>query len=68
MDTRTIEPGAWYRLADTYSTKKKRGLVPIGKTWLFEQIAEGRLPTRKIGQRATVVAGADLIKLLGGAQ
>jgi len=68
METRTIESGAWYRLADTYSTPQRRGLVPVGKTWLYEQIAAGRLQTRKIGQRATVVAGADLIKLLGGAQ
>ncbi|MDE2254176.1 MAG: DNA-binding protein [Betaproteobacteria bacterium] len=55
-------------MADTYSTPQRRGLVPVGKTWLFEQISAGRLKTRKIGQRATVVAGADLIKLLGGAQ
>lgn len=67
METRTIEPGAWYRLAETYSTKRRRGLAPVGKTWLYDQIAAGRLKTRKIGQRATVVAGADLLKLLGGA-
>ena len=67
MDNQTIEPGAWYRLAHTYTTPKRRGLIPAGKTWLFEQIAAGRLQTRKIGPRATVVSGADLIKLLEGA-
>ncbi|CQR33893.1 conserved hypothetical protein [Thiomonas arsenitoxydans] len=65
---RTIEPGAWYRLAETFSTPTRRGLVPVGKTWLYQQIASGRLASRKIGTRATVVSGSDLIKLFGDDQ
>ena len=65
---RTIEPGAWYRLAETFSTPARRGLVPVGKTWLYEQISAGRLATRKIGGRATVVSGTDLLRLFGGAE
>jgi hypothetical protein len=42
--------------------------VPVGKTWLYQQIASGRLASRKIGTRATVVSGSDLIKLFGDDQ
>lgn len=65
MENRSIEPGAWYRLAETYSTPKRRGCLPVGRSWLYEQIAAGRLKTRKIGPRATVVAGSDLLRLIG---
>lgn len=67
METRSIEAGAWYRIGEVYSNRERRGLVPVSRTWLYEQIAAGRLKTRKIGQRATVVAGADLLELLGEA-
>lgn len=60
-----IEPEAWYRVSQIYSTPTRRGIVPVGKTWLFEQIAIGRLKTRKIGKRATVVAGSDILEFLG---
>lgn len=67
METRSIEAGAWYRIAEVCNKRDRRGLVPVSRSWLYEQIAAGRLKTRKIGQRATVVAGADLLKLFGEA-
>ena len=67
METRSIEPGAFYRVAEICNKRDRRGLVPVSRTWLYEQISAGRLKTRKIGQRATVVAGSDLLELLGEA-
>ncbi len=66
-ETRSIEAGAWYRVSEVCNKGGRRGLVPVSRSWLYEQIALGRLKTRKIGQRATVVAGSDLLALLGEA-
>ena len=68
METRAIEPNAWYRLSTLYNVPGRKGLLDVGRTWVFDQIAAGRLKTRKIGPRATVVAGSDLLTLLGGQQ
>lgn len=66
MDTQTrkIEPGAVYRLVETYRTPKRAGLTPFAQTWVKDRVRSGKLPVRKLG-RATLVRGEDLLKLLG---
>ena len=69
LNTRTVEAGAVYRATEVYSTPQRRGLMPFAKTRFYELVASGHLPTVKIGGgRATLVRGADLIKLFEGAQ
>lgn len=65
LTSRTVEAGAVYRAAEVYSTPQRRGLMPFAKTRFYELVASGHLPTLKIGGgRATMVRGADLLKLL----
>ncbi|WP_018913658.1 hypothetical protein [Thiomonas sp. FB-6] len=69
LKTRAVEAGAVYRAAEIYSTPQRRGLMPFAKTRFYELVASGQLPTIKIrGGRATMVRGADLLKLLEVAQ
>lgn len=68
LTSRAVEAGAVYRAAEVYSTPQRRGLLPFAKTRFYELVASGQLPTMKIGGgRATLVRGADLLKLFGEA-
>ena len=65
LKSRAVEAAAVYRAAEVYSTPERRGLMPFAKTRFYELVASGQLPTIKIrGGRATLVRGADLLKLL----
>ena len=69
LNSRAVEAAAVYRAAEVYSTPQRRGLMPFAKTRFYELVASGQLPTIKIrGGRATMVRGADLLKLLEVAQ
>lgn len=46
-----------------YSIAEAASAISIGRSKLYELIAEGRLETRKIGKR-TVIPAASLAKLL----
>ena len=46
-----------------YSIAEAANAISIGRSKLYELIAEGRLETRKIGKR-TVIPAASLAKLL----
>jgi excisionase family DNA binding protein len=47
-----------------YSIAEAASAISIGRSKLYELIAEGRLETRKIGKR-TVIPAASLHRLLG---
>lgn len=50
-----------------YRVKDAARLLGMGKSKLFELIADGRLPARKIGS-ATLILRTDLIAFLEGAE
>ncbi len=47
-----------------YSIPEAANAISIGRSKLYELIAEGRVETRKIGKR-TVIPAASLHRLLG---
>lgn len=47
-----------------YSIAEAANAISIGRSKLYELIAEGRVETRKIGKR-TVIPAASLHRLLG---
>lgn len=56
-----MDPTEYRKLA--YSIAEAASAISIGRSKLYELIAEGRLETRKIGKR-TVIPAASLAKLL----
>ena len=56
-----MDPTEHRKLA--YSIAEAASAISIGRSKLYELIAEGRLETRKIGKR-TVIPAASLAKLL----
>ena len=56
-----MDPTEYHKLA--YSIAEAASATSIGRSKLYELIAEGRLETRKIGKR-TVIPAASLVKLL----